>query len=101
MHPAHYDALIWFKRKKKRKQNTLDDGYVTDLDKPVDGAAVDKRGEHTTARAESIPHWTHTQHDVQLLSDTRDEELEDLSTKSDNSALYNAYRWMDSLEIIE
>lgn len=54
---------------------------VTDLDKPVDGAAVDERGEHTAARAESITHWTHTQHNVQLLPYTRDEVLKDLQTK--------------------
>ena len=40
------------------------------LSEPVDGAAVDERGEHTASRAEGISYWTHAQHDVQLVLNT-------------------------------
>ena len=39
------------------------------LNEPVDGAAVDQRGEHAAASPEGVPHRTHAQHNVQLVLD--------------------------------
>ena len=43
------------------------------LREPVDGAAVDKGGEHSAARAEGVSDWTHAEDDVQFVLDTADE----------------------------
>ena len=46
------------------------------LSEPVNGTAVDKRGEHTTARAECIPYGTHTQNDMKVVTNSADEVVE-------------------------
>ena len=43
------------------------------LGEPVNGAAVDQRGEHTTARTEGISHRAHAEDNVQLVLDSADE----------------------------
>ena len=43
---------------------------------PVDGAAVDERGELSESVAECIPDWTHGEHDVQLLLASLNEHVE-------------------------
>eukprot|EP00965_Chrysotila_dentata_P002107 69624-Pleurochrysis_carterae.AAC.1 len=44
---------------------------------PVDGAAVDERGEHAASHTEGRAHRRHGEHDVQVLAHARDEELLD------------------------
>ena len=46
------------------------------LGEPVDGAAVDERGKHATARAKRVAHRAHAQHDVQVVAHAVDEEGE-------------------------
>ena len=48
----------------------------TDLE-PVNGTAVDQRGEHPQSGAECISNGTHGQHHMQLLTDTINEHVEE------------------------
>ena len=47
------------------------------LGEPVDGTAVDDRGEHAAARAEGRADGRHTEHNVQVVAHAVDEELVD------------------------
>ena len=46
------------------------------LSEPVNGTAIDKRGKHTTASAESISYWTHTQYDMKVVTNSADKVVE-------------------------
>ena len=46
------------------------------LSEPVNGTAVNKRGKHTTARTERIPHRTHTQYDMKVVTNSADKMVE-------------------------
>ena len=46
------------------------------LSEPVNGTAVDKGGEHTTARTKRIPYRTHTQNDMKIITNSADKVVE-------------------------
>ena len=52
-------------------------GGSVPLDEPIDRTAVDERRVHATALSELASCRTHRQHDVHVLLDALDEELED------------------------
>ena len=59
------------------------------LSEPVNGTAVDKRGKHTTAGAESIPYRTHTQYDMKIVTNSADKVVEhSISAKQNHSKEY-------------
>ena len=71
------------------------------LSEPVNGTAVDKGGEHTTASTESIPYWTHTQDDMKIITNSADKVVEhSISAKQNRNKniQYNAKkRWSQNL----
>ena len=54
---------------------------VTDLDKPVNGAAVHKGWKHPASGPEGLPNGAHAEHNVQLLTDSADEILKHLTKR--------------------
>ena len=60
------------------------------LSEPVNGTAIDKRGEHTTARTESIPYRTHTQYDMKIVTNSADKVVEhSISAKQNVIKIYS------------
>jgi hypothetical protein len=55
---------------------------VTNLDKPVNGATVDKGWKHPASGTKSLPNWAHAENNVQLLSDSADKVLKHLTKRT-------------------
>lgn len=54
---------------------------VTNLDKPINGAAVHKGGKHPASGPEGLPHRAHAENNVQLLTDSADKVLKHLTKR--------------------
>ena len=68
----------------------IDPNLPWPLSKPVNGTAVDKGGEHTTARTESIPYRTHTQYDMKIVTNSADKVVEhSISAKQNVIRIYS------------
>lgn len=55
---------------------------VTNLDKPVDGAAVHQGWKHSAPGPEGLANWAHAENNVQLLPHSADEILKHLVAKT-------------------
>ena len=56
----------------RRERGRKGGGYL----EPVNGAAVDKGGEHSKAGAEGVPNGAHGQHHMKLIPHTVDKHAE-------------------------
>lgn len=54
---------------------------VTNLDKPVDGAAVHQGWKHSAPGPEGLANWAHAENNVQFLPHSADEILKHLVAK--------------------
>lgn len=61
--------------KREEKNTEVGISFASYL-KPVNGTAIDKRREFSEPLAESIADGTHGQHNMQLVADARNEEIE-------------------------
>jgi len=60
-------------QKHPRFQSSLKTHHPSHLSEPIDGGAADERGELPATHTEALPHRTHSQHDVQVVTHTLDE----------------------------